>query len=193
MNRTVAKLAVGSAFALFASTALAGVASAQETDPVTFSAADNKDCTATFTVVNTTNSGMNEVVYWTGEDAPQEAPPFGEDGGSEQALLADAAFVGENGQWYAPWFDGDHPEGYQRNLDPVTTTKVVDFSDVDSVEGSVTVKYRMTGLEADDYDTALQTETVTGCDTGTGSLGSIDVLGSAGGDGSLGSLFGNKE
>lgn len=191
MNHTMKKVAVGSAFALFASTTLTGVASAQEvaTDRITFNATDNKDCTATFDVTNTTNSGMNEVLYWTGEAEP-DAP--------QVALLAAAAFVGADanantGHWYAPWFDNDHPEGYHKNLEPVESAEVVDFSDVDSDAGSVAVNYRMTGLEDNDYDTTVQTLTVTGCDTGTGSLGSIDVLGSTGGDGSLGSLFGNKE
>ena len=198
MHRTAKKIVATSAFALFAGTALTGVASAEEAPapaPVTFDAVDNKDCTATFTVVNTTNSGMNKVVYWTGEGSPKVAPDFGKDEGSKEAILADAAFVGEDGKWYAPWVDGSHPEGYVKNLKAVETTEVVDFADVATAgKASVEAVYRMTGLEQDDYDTSLKTLTVTGCDTGAGILGSVDVFGSLGSaDGSLGSLLGSKK
>lgn len=162
-------------------------AASVDTSRVTFDAADNGDCTATFKVVNTTNSDINKVVFWTGADAPTEAPAFGDDEGSTLALTADAATTdGDN--TYASWGDGG---GYHRGLEPVTSTASVDFSELAGDAASIDVAYRMTGLETDDYDQALKTVTVTGCgaDDGTGglgSLGSLDLLGS------LGSLFGKS-
>lgn len=164
MNRTVKKLALGSAFALFTSTTLAGVASAQTTDPIEFSAADNKDCTATFTVVNTTNSDWAEINYWTGV-LPTEAPAFGKNEGSEQALKANPAFEDADGNTVTPYSERRNKTTpvYVRGLEPVTSTKVVDFSEKVHTEGAVEVRYRMTNPDTKDYDTSLKSLTVTGC------------------------------
>ena len=164
MNRTVKKLAVGSAFALFASTALAGVASAQASaDNIKFSATDNKNCTATFEVVNTTNSDWAEINYWTGV-LPKEAPAFGKNEGSEQALKANPAFKATDGSTVKPYSELRGTAGsYVRGLEAVTSTKVVDFSEKVHTEGAVKVAYRMTNPDTKDYDTSLQTVTVTGC------------------------------
>lgn len=202
MNQTAKKLALGSAFALFASTTLTGVASAAPTaseDNIQFSATDNKDCTATFEVINTTNSDWAEINYWTGV-LPEQAPKFGKNEGSWQALKADPAFADEDGNTYEPYSEmrgqgGDYT--YVRGLEAVTTTKVIDLSDRSADEnGNVEAAYRMTNPDNKDYDQSLKNVTVTGCgESALGSLGSVDVFGSldSGASGSLGSLFGTNE
>lgn len=162
------RIAAGTSIAAAGALALPGVASAADL-PVTFTATDNGNCTATFTITNTTSSDMNKVVYWTGQDIPEVAPPFGEDDGSAVALTSTVE-AGKD-TWLV---DGVYAKGYAAT----TTTADVDFSSV-SVDGNdVEVAYRMTGLETDDYDTALKNVTVTGCDVplGTGSL--TDLFGS---------------
>ncbi|MFD4367114.1 hypothetical protein [Rhodococcus sp. NPDC058521] len=133
---------------------------------MTFTATDNGDCTATFEIVNTTSSDMNDVVYWTGPDRPTEAPAFGKDEGSEVALTSTV----EDGQ---PTWTGD--KKYARGYAPTTATANIDFTSVAGDGDTVEVAYRMTGLERDDYDNTLKTVTVTGCaaPTSNGSLGSI--------------------
>lgn len=156
------RIAAGTTIAAAGALALPGVASAEEL-PITFTAKDNGDCTATFSITNSTSSDMNDVVYWTGPDSPEVAPPFGEDDGSAVALTSTV----EEGK--DTWLiDSVYAKGYAAT----TATAEVDVSSA-SVDGNdVEVAYRMTGLETDDYDTALKNVTVTGCDVpvGTGSL-----------------------
>ncbi|NLE81553.1 MAG: hypothetical protein GX610_18620 [Rhodococcus sp.] len=148
--------------------ALPSLASAADF-PVTFTATDNGDCTATFDITNTTSSDMNDVVYWTGDDRPTEAPPFGEDAGSNLAVTS----VVEAGQ--PTW---NNNSVYAKGYEPTTSSATVDFTDA-SVDGAdVEVAYRMTGLEQDDYDTSLKSVTVTGCDAPFGSLGELFNFGS---------------
>lgn len=180
MTSIARRIAVGSAFALFASTALAGVASAQASaDNIKFSATDNKNCTATFEVVNTTNSDWAEINYWTGV-LPTEAPAFGKNEGSEQALKANPAFEDADGNTVTPYSERRNKTTpvYVRGLKAVTSTKVVDFSEKAHTEGAVEVRYRMTSPDNKDYDTSLKDLTVTGC-------------GEPEADGSLDDIFGS--
>lgn len=183
-NTRIGALLASSALASATILGGAGIASAQEASPdnITFSATDNGDCTATFEVVNTTNSDWAEVHYWTGDDVPAEAPAFEQNEGAELAIAADAAFRDENGDWYAPYSEtrGNtdiKQKTYVRGLEPVTTTADVDFSDEAAEDGVVSVGYRMTNPDTKDYDLSLKTLDVTGCGGG-GFLGSLDVFGS---------------
>ncbi|MDN5758233.1 MAG: hypothetical protein L0H59_06825 [Tomitella sp.] len=168
-------LAGAGAVALASALALPGISSAAASvDPsrVTFEATNNGDCTATFTVKNTTNSSINKVVYWTGTDAPKNAPPFGDDRGATIAIVADPALLDADGN--------EHPAPpFTRGLEPVETTANVDLSAVANGADTVDVAYRMTGMESDDYDNNLKTVEVTGCSTPVmGSIGSLDIFGS---------------
>lgn len=171
VSKTAAKLAAGASLALCAGMFVPGIASAKAAlpDQVDFSATDNGDCTATFTIINKTNSDTNRVVYWTGPTAPKIAPPYTDDRGSTIAVYSGVA------ESVTTWAEGG---GYQDGLDPVTTSTDVDFSDVANGAETVHVAYRMTGLERDAYDTGLKELTVTGCGDQGGFLGSLDIFGS---------------
>lgn len=171
VSKAAARIAAGASLALCAGMIVPGIASAKAAlpDQVQFSATDNGDCTATFTITNKTNSDTNRVVYWTGPTAPKIAPPYADDRGSTIAVYSGVA------DDETTWADGG---GYRDGLDPVKTSADVDFSDVANGAETVQVAYRMTGLEQDDYDTGLKTLTVTGCGGQGGFLGSLDVFGS---------------
>lgn len=181
--RTTRFGAIAASTALAATTILGGAGIAQaEEKAVTFSASSNGDCTAEFTATNKTNSDKNVVHYWTGDDVPDTAPEYGENDDADLAITADAASTDENGDLYAPYSEADeteHQSRYVTGLTAVKTTAHVDFSDEVAEDGVVTVAYRMTGVERDDYNNELKTLDVTGCGGG-GFLGSLDVFGSLG-------------
>lgn len=201
MRSLRAPLIVGvSAAAITGAIITPGIASAAsgsaDTTNIEFSAEDNGDCTATFTVVNTTNSDWARVNYWTGSSTPNSAPPFADNIGSKEALTADPAVEDGDGTEYEPYSvtrsNSDYSYTYVRGLDPVTTTADVDFTGVADQpqgprvsDGEVYVAYRMTNPDNKDYDTSLKTLVVTGCDTGGDNSGAEGPLGS------LGSLFGS--
>src|SRR5699024_10561319 len=159
-SKTPAKLAAGASLALCAGMFVPGIASAKAAlpDQVDFSATDNGDCTATFTITNKTNSDTNRVVYWTGPTAPKIAPPYTDDRGSTIAVYSGVA------DSVTTWAEGG---GYQDGLDPVTTSADVDFSDAADGAETVPVAYRKTGLERDASDADLTEDTANGrCDQG---------------------------
>lgn len=164
------RIAAATTIAAAGALALPSLASAADY-PVTFTATDNGDCTATFEIINGTSSDMNDVVYWTGDDRPTVAPPFGDDAGSTLAVTS----VVEAGQ--ATWLnDGVYANDYA----PTSSSATIDFTDVAGGAAEFPVAYRMTGLEQDDYDTSLKSVTVTGCDAplGNGSLAEFFSFGS---------------
>lgn len=167
---------------------IAGASTGQGPSNITFAATDNGDCTATFTITNHVNIGGDwaKVNYWVGADAPERAPDFGDNRGSDGAVMADPAFENADGDEFEPYRDG----GYHWGLESVETEETVDFSEYASEpqgpragEGEVNIAYRFTGVDTKDYDNSLEKLIVTGCDTGsgaTGSLGSLDLFGSLG-------------
>ena len=191
-------LAFASAIPLAMGLAAPGVAAADDF-PTTFTAADNGDCTATFTIENKVNIGGDwaKINYWVGVNAPERAPEFGDNRGSDGSVKADPASINTNGDTVEPYRAG----GYHNDLDQVDTVETVDFSEYAELpqnaragEGEVNISYRFTGVDTKDYDNGLKKLIITGCDDddALGSIGSIDVFGSLSAPlGSISNVFGS--
>lgn len=188
-------LAGAGAVALAGAVIAPGAASAasQGPDNIKFSAVDNGNCTATFTIVNSVNIGGEwaKVNYWVGANAPESAPAYGDNRDSAGSVKADPAVKDADGTAVEPYRAG----GYRFGLPTVETAEKVDFSQYADQpqgpragDGEVNISYRFTGVDTKDYDNRLKKLIVTGCDgaddnsgdtnEGGGSLGSLDVFGS---------------